>query len=192
MSDYTKELEAQIEALKSALDKERDMLDHMRKMKLSQKYRRWCITIIAYPHNITDKIARTIPMHNTYVEYVSTTLNDMRNIIMYCFDNVMEGYYAQLLKSLSSKRKNPKDPLPYFSFKIKISLFDRRKDKDVFIKDFSFDIRFVKERDCLCISSIYGLEPKQIQEVDEFVLPYLDNGDPYLNKWKMIMGDTDD
>jgi hypothetical protein len=186
MTDYTKELEAHIESLKQALDKERDWVDYMNKRKKSQKYRRWGVRFMMKSRNVPDTILKDIPLEHCYAEYVQTTLEDLRSMIRYNFDNSIESYYGneipRIHRSVMRKGGNP----PVITFFITIYLFNQVKDKEVFTKVVSFDMGFYGNTHGVRVSNVTGLEPRQVREIDEYILPILMEGDEYLNKWEKL------
>jgi len=186
MSDYTKELEAHIDSLKRALEKERDWVDYMNKRKKSQKYRRWGVRFMVRTRNVPDTILKDIPLEHCYAEYVQTTLEDLRSMMRYNFDNSIESYYADEIPKIHRSVVRKGGEPPVITFVITIYLFDQLKDREVFTKVVSFDMGFYGNNHGVRASNVIGLEPHQVREIDEYILPILMENDEYLNKWEKL------
>jgi hypothetical protein len=185
MKDYIKELEAQIESLKAALDKERDWIDFLDKRRKSQKYRRWCVKFLAGHRNTSIEEVRKIPLKYCYAEYVLETLEDARHSIRSNLNDMVEDYYSDWILKMHRKIKG-KDK-PSVIIKVEVSLFNQRKDKQVFLK--SVEMSLVKSRGGIVLTGIYGTEPGNVREFDEFILPLICSDDEYINKWRKHRGE---
>ncbi len=183
MTDYTKELEAHIESLKAALDKERDWNDFLEKRRLSQKYRRWCVRFTASQRNVPTEFIKNIPLEHCYSEYVLHTLDDARNMMRYVFENSIESFYGKELPKIHRTIKRKGGIAPVINFRLTICLFNQIKDREEFAYGASFDMSFYGEKFGVRLSNVTGLQPNQIRELDEMILPLLIDNDEYLNKW---------
>ena len=136
--------------------------------------------------NIPGVISTQIPLQHCYSEYTQTTLEDLRSMMRYHFDNSIESYYAEEIPKIHRKciRKGLKNPT--IRIEIHIYLFNQRKDKEVYSKNMSFDLRFYGAMIGVRASNVIGLEPKQIRDIDEMLLPILHEDDEYLNKWDKL------
>lgn len=187
MSDYTKELEDQVEALKAALDKERDWNDFMHKRKLSQKYRRWCTKYVMKFHNVPEADARKVPLKYCYFEDIFENLNDARSSIRNTLNDLIDDYYSDWLIKMHKKIKG-KDK-PSVRIGLEISLYDQRKDKDVFTKTLDMNLVYSGKEHGVCVVRIHGLEPGEVMEIDEVILPLVHPDDEYINKWEKHRGE---
>ena len=184
MSDYTKELEAQIEALKAALDKERDWIDYLNKRKDSQKYRRWCTKFVVKFRNIPSGECSKIPLRYCYSETVHETLNDARNTLIFYLDDMIEEYYSDWIRKIHRKVKGKNKPT--IDISISIYLYDQRNDKEVYTKIVFMSLVYPGKKLGARLVRIHGIEPGQVQTLDEVILPHIHPDDPYINKWEKL------
>lgn len=175
-TEYIKELEDQVEALRIALEKERDWNDFKDNRKLSQKYRRWCFKrYIKIPGATSGMIFADNSF--CYEETVFHCLEDMRDYtrsrLDYIFSDALDIHKDTLLNGDKEKM---------IGHVIVIELFNQRKDKAVFTLECVVSQLVKKKKkkrlkDSTPIPSddiileVTGIEPvKSMRELDEVLL----------------------
>ncbi len=177
MSNYEKELEAQVESLKSALEKERDWNDFMNKRRDSQKYRRWCLTFIVKEKTLPIKVLEKNKLVNSYREMAFESLNDMRSELRNILDDLIFDHYYDVLSKYMKQMDNKS-----ISFAIAIELYDQRKDSVVYCN--RLDLKLEIHNKIARISVINDFKPHSIRDVDECILPHMYQNSKYVAKWK--------
>jgi hypothetical protein len=181
MSDYTAELEAQVEALKAALENERDWNDFMNRRRLSQKYRRWCTKFVVRFRNLPPGECTKIPLKYCFTENVHETLNDTRDVIRSTLYDMIDEYYREWIHKMHLKVKGSLKPVVVIE--VTISLFNQLKDKDVYTKTVNMNLVYTGKKQGACLVKIHGLDPGQVQTIDEVILPWIHPDDEYIDKW---------
>lgn len=182
MSDYTKELEAQIEALKAALDKERGWIDYMNIRKESQKYRRWGTKFVVKFHNTPSHIAETIPLKYSYNETVSLTLEDTRRTLHTNLSEFIEDYYRGVLPKIHAKVKGKNKPR--IEIVVTIYLYDQRRDREAYTKVISLSMVYSGKKHGTVVCNVIGHKPGEVREIDEVILPNVHPNDIYISEWE--------
>jgi hypothetical protein len=177
MSNYEKELEAQVESLKSALEKERDWNDFMNKRRDSQKYRRWCFSFVAKTNTLPTKFIEKNKLQYSYRESVFESLNDMRSEIRNVIDEVILEYYCDVITKYKKQMSNES-----VSFAISIELFDQRKDSIVYCNKLELALEIHNK--IARLEVLNDFKPHSVREVDESILPHMYQNSKYVEKWK--------
>jgi hypothetical protein len=107
--------------------------------------------------------------------------------VRYIFDNSVEGYYTIEMPKIHRKStKILTNVQPRIRVSLEFYLFDQLKNKEVFTRRVTFDVGYYGKKQGVRMSNVIGLEPNQIRELDELILPSLIEDDEYLNKWEKL------
>lgn len=177
--NYIKELEANVDCLKEALDKERELVDYMINRKNSQKYRRWCF--LRFVNFLDNSPEQKLDIYFTYEEKVFHCLDDMRGAMLDSLSYVLtRGTIQNKDKILNG---NSKVELEHG---VRISLFDQRKDSTVYEKKFSIyqTVFSHPKRKVSTITEIEGIHPRvSIKDLDQFLIGSMSPKSRYYKQW---------